>query len=152
MTSQPDLSQLLGDESPAIHFPDGLIGLEDWQNFTLVSHPEAGDLKLLQSLQDERMSLIVIDPRQVRDNYRITLSATDAEVLGYSSPPKSFDEQTGIYCIVSVQEEPFQVNVNLLGPIVINWQKQIGRQIILADSGYGARYKLSEAEAQTERG
>lgn len=150
MTSQPDLSKLLGDESPSIHFPDGLIGLETWQNFTLVSHPEAGDLKLLQSLQDERMSLIVIDPRQIEDNYKVSLNASDAEILGYQSP-HPVNEETGIYCIVSVQEEPFQVDVNLLGPIVVNWQKQIGRQIILADSGYDARYKLSGMETQTER-
>lgn len=151
MTSQPDLSELLGDESPAIHFPDGLIGLDDWQDFTLISHPEAGDLKLLQSVQNERMSLIVIDPRQVEDDYKISLSALDSEALGYSTVPKHFDEQTEVYCIVSVQEEPFQVDVNLLGPIVINWQKNIGRQIILADSGYDARYKLAEANTQTER-
>lgn len=148
MTSQPDLSKLLGDESPAINFPDGLIGLENWQNFTLVSHPEAGDLKLLQSSQDERMSLIVIDPRQIDDDYKVSLSVLDAEALQL---PHSIDDETGVYCIVSVQDDPFQVDVNLLGPILINWEKQIGRQIILADSSYDARYKLSGVEAQTER-
>lgn len=147
MTSQPDLSKLLGDESPVVNFPDGLIGLEDWKDFTLVSHPEAGDLKLLQSLQDERMSLIVIDPRQIEDDYKISLSALDAETLQL---PHSVDEETGVYCIVSVQDEPFQVDVNLLAPIVINWRTQIGRQVILADSSYDVRYKLSGAESQTE--
>lgn len=149
MTNEPDLSQLLGDESPPLHFPNGLIGLEDWQEFVLISHPEAGELRLLQSLQDDRMSLILMDPREVDTNYKITLTESDAHTLGYTGDyhqpmPKGLD----VYCILSVQDDPFFVTLNMLGPIIINWETGRGKQVVQANSNYNPRYPIAGTEPE----
>jgi flagellar assembly factor FliW len=49
------------------------------------------------------------------------------------------------YCILSVQEEPFKVTANLLGPLVVNWQTGLGRQVIQSDSTYAARFPITQA-------
>jgi len=145
--AETDLSQLLGDESPPLHFPGGLIGLEDWQEFALISHPEAGDLRLLQSLQNDRLSLILMDPRQINPNYKITLTEPDARALGFTGNYRQpMPEGVDVYCILSVQEEPFFVAVNMLGPIIINWEAKLGKQVVQASSNYNPRYPLAGSE------
>lgn len=121
----------LGEQSPTIEFPNGLIGCEEWRFFTLITHPAGGPLRLLQSLEDDRLSFIVVDPRDVVENYRV---------------PQAADDQAGIYCILSIQEEPFQVTANLLGPLVIDWENGQGQQHILTDTSYSPRHLITQAE------
>jgi len=147
MTTQldsPFLSEL-AEESNPIEFPAGLIGLDEWKRFVLVTHPDSGPLCLLQSLDDAHVSLIMADPRQIVSDYQLSLSEADLRALQFAGGQKTplFDGvKAGVYCILSVQAEPFNVTVNLLGPVVINWQSGLGRQVILSNSGYDLRFPL----------
>ncbi|MCL4294692.1 MAG: flagellar assembly protein FliW [Anaerolineae bacterium] len=136
----------LFEESKPIEFPAGLIGLNEWKHFVLVTHPDSGPLGLLQSLDDAPMSLIVVDPRQVVSDYQLSLSEADMQALqlpaGYKVPVLD-GGQAGVYCILSVQAEPFKVTANLLGPVVINWPAGLGRQVILSNSGYNPRFPIA---------
>lgn len=144
MSAQPDLNLLFGQESPPIQFPSGLIGFEEWKHFALITHPQGEPLRLLQSLDDERVTFIVADPRQIVSDYRFSLAEADFQALGYPaqtlavSQPDTMD----VYCILSVQEDPFGVTANLLGPLVVNWQTGLGIQLILSESGYDARHSV----------
>lgn len=140
MSTQAQFADLFGGtESPPVDFPDGLIGIDEWKQFLLIRHPAAGSLGLLQSLDDERVSLILADPRQLVPNYEVVLRDRERTLLQY-------DEASGValdvYCILSVQEEPLRVTANLLGPLVINWETRRGCQLILADSHYDPRYPV----------
>lgn len=148
MTAQPDLIVLSGpaEESQPIEFPAGLIGFDEWKHFIVVTHPDSGPLRLLQSLDDVRVSFIIADPHQIVSDYQILLSQADTESLQYPSgnhTPWLDETHSSIYCILSAQEEPFSVTANLLGPLVINWQTGLGRQVILSNSGYNPRYPLT---------
>lgn len=145
MTEQEDLASLLGEESKPIEFSKGLIGLEEWQQFVIITHPAGGPLRLLQSLQDQRMSLILANPYQITPNYKLTLSEADVAALQYAGKPGMVAdgaENLDVGCIISVQEEPFSVTANLLGPLVINTQTGLGVQVILAESAYSARHPI----------
>lgn len=148
MTTQLDptvMSEQVETSSP-IEFPAGLIGLEEWKHFIMVAHPESGPLGLLQSLDDSRMSLIVADPRQLVADYQVTLSEADIQALQLPAGQKQpvlDGEQASVYCILSVQAEPFNVSANLLAPVIINWQTGLGRQVILSNSGYHPRFPIA---------
>ncbi|NJN92585.1 MAG: flagellar assembly protein FliW [Anaerolineales bacterium] len=148
--SEPALSVELTEEGVSIEFPAGLIGLTEWKRFVLMKHPDGGPLCLLQSLEDTRLSFILADPRQIILDYQISLTQADLQALQllFNNNRKDWLQESvlSLYCILSVQEEPFFVTVNLLGPLVINWNAGIGRQIILSNSGYETRYTLYSAE------
>ncbi len=155
MTEHEETSSLLGDDVTPIEFSKGLIGLEEWRRFVMISHPAGGPLRLLKSLQDERMSLIVANPYQVMPTYKLTLSEADIKTLGYAGPPgvvESNHKTLDVSCIISVQEEPFGVTANLLGPLVVNKETGLGVQVILAESAYSARHPVVNpaASAKTE--
>jgi flagellar assembly factor FliW len=140
MTTQPDLTTTLGEESPTIEFPAGLVGFDEWKRFVLITHPSGGPLRLLQSLDDRRVSFLVASPYHVVPDYRLSLAEADTLALRLADPAAA-----DVYCILSVQEEPLTVTANLLGPLVVNWQAGLGQQVILADSGYGTRYPVVDA-------
>lgn len=152
MVTNPEstLSVELTEDSESIEFPSGLIGLVEWKRFALMKHPDGGPLCLLQSLEDTRLSFILADPRQIIPDYQISLSQPDLQalhLLDYNGRADWLED--GVlrpYCILSVQEEPFFVTANLLGPLVVNGRTGIGRQIILSNSGYETRYTLYHAE------
>jgi flagellar assembly factor FliW len=148
MTEQPDLTAILGEESQSIEFPAGLVGLEEWHKFVIISHPAGGTLRLLKSVEDPRVSFIVAAPNQIMAGYRLNLAHADADALRYAGKPGLVPEDEtdlAAYCILSVQEEPFKVTANLLGPLVVNWQTGLGRQVIQSDSTYAARFPITQA-------
>jgi flagellar assembly factor FliW len=148
MTTEFDLTPLLGEESQPIEFPAGLIGLEEWHRFVLIKHPAGEALRLLQSLEDDRFSLIVVDPKQIDSEYELVLSEADLELLQLSNKPEkteSDETDAGVYCILSVEEDPFNVTANLLGPLVINWRASLGRQVILSESNYTPRHPVTSS-------
>lgn len=147
MTTELDPTVLFEqvEERGPIEFPTGLIGLEEWKRFTLIAHPDSGPLCLLQSLDDSRVSLVVADPRELLPDYLISLAAADIQALQLPADqpePVLEGSQASVYCILSVQAEPFKVSANLLGPVIINWQAGLGRQVILSNSGYDPRFSL----------
>lgn len=152
MTTEKNAFLSLSKESQPIHFPQGLIGLEEWQQFVLISHPIGDPLRLLQSIEDERISFIVIDPSLVIDDYQVSLSISDAKVLQLPHQERLLrlngqqwaDSHLSLHCILSIQESPLFVTVNLLGPLVINHQTHVGRQIILSDGSYNSRHVLTQ--------
>lgn len=149
MTAQPDSMVLSGpaEESQPIEFPAGLIGFNEWKHFVVITHPDSGPLRLLQCLDDLRVSFIIADPHQIVSDYQIQLSEADIQSLQYpngSQIPWHDETHSSVYCILSVQEEPFSVTANLLGPLVVNWQTGVGRQVILSNSGYNPRYLLAD--------
>jgi flagellar assembly factor FliW len=151
MTNKPDFDSLLGQESRPIEFATGLIGFEDWKRFVMVTHPACEPLRLLQSLDDERVSFIIADPRQIVPDYRLVLSEVDAQALQYQGEHTlhaSWPEGLDVYCILSVQEEPLSVTANLLGPLIVNWQADFGQQVILSDSNYDPRHPVAGHSAQ----
>ena len=150
MTIQLETNVLFDKEHLLVHFPDGLIGLEEWRHFIIVTPQPEEPFRLLQAVDDERFSLIVIDPRHIVADYEVILTKADA--LALSNPDGPYDLQLNdpdmeVYCILSIQAEPFDVTANLLGPLVINRQTGLGRQVILSDSKYNPRHPVTGQSA-----
>jgi flagellar assembly factor FliW len=146
MSEQIDLAPYLGNESPPVEFPGGLIGFSEWTRFVLCTHPAGGPLHLLQSLEDERVSLIVADPAHILSGYRVSMSEADAHTIEYAGAAdlsEPWPPDIAVYCILSVQDEPFTVTANLLGPLVINLSTGLGRQLVLSESGYDSRHPVT---------
>ena len=56
---------------------------------------------------------------------------------------KLTDASNGILTLVVVNIspiEPFEVTANLLGPLIINVQKRLGKQIVLSNPQYSHRH------------
>lgn len=116
-----------------ITFPDGLIGLEQYKEFTLEEVPGQERFHALRSTADPDFTLVVTRPFWFKPDYAFDLPDACAARLG--------DGPVDVYVTVTLASRPADITVNLLGPLVINHATARGMQVI-ADGPYTTRHKL----------
>lgn len=118
-------------------FPQGLVGLPELTRFALLAG--AAPLRWMQSLDDPDTALVVIDAEQVIADYEIGPAADDLTLV--------LDEDgvavLSVLLVVTVpRERPEQATVNLMAPLVVNPDRRVGVQAMLADH-YPLRHPLA---------
>ena len=122
-----------------INLPAGLMGFSEVKALELIHNVDELPFRWLRSTEDHGLAFIVIQPDGLIQDYQLELSDEDAEDLGISGPDEAM-----ILNIVTVRPEcPGEATVNLIGPIVINRETGIGRQVIPRNfHDYSARHPL----------
>jgi flagellar assembly factor FliW len=126
-----------------VTFPEGIPGLAGAQGFVILRPDEMEPIAVLQSIEDEHVSLPVIPVHAVAADYTLTLSAEDRATLR-AAP----DQDPGAFVCLAVLILPGAITpaaCNLLAPIVINPASMRGKQIVQVDSGYPALQPLEAA-------
>lgn len=122
----------------ALHFPDGLPGLPDLENFVIVELRDDGAFQQLQSLDDIEVSMIVCVPWLFFPDYAPVLSDVEQSELGLESADDAI-----LFVPVSFDSETHQVFINLLGPFVVNAKTRVGRQLVLTGTDYSTRTPIA---------
>lgn len=118
-----------------IHFPRGLIGLENYRDFILTALPDQTLFWLMQSLEDEHFGLVVTNPFSFMSDYEFQIDETQREQVGDYTDLE-------IFVTVNVASTPEKITANLMGPIVLNPSNGIGVQVLVANKKYTAQYNL----------
>ena len=125
-----------------IIFPEGIPGLSGKQGFVILRAEEMAPIAVLQSVDDEHVSLPVIPVHAVLPDYRLELSDEDRATL-QAGPAQ---DAAGLVCLAVLvlpgAENP--AACNLLAPIVINPASRLGKQVVQAGSAYSALQPLGE--------
>jgi len=125
----------------ALHFPDGLPGLPDLENFVIVELREDGAFQQLQSLDNTNVSMIVCVPWLFFPDYAPVLSDVEQAELGLET-----SEEAVLFVPVSIDPETRQIFLNLLGPFVVNSTTRKGRQLVLTGTSYTTRTPIELPE------
>lgn len=137
---QNQKTSLSFDEKNMIIFQEGLFGFEEFKQFLPVSMEENSDAILcLQSVEEETLSFIVMNPFLFSPGYQPEVSEADKEAL------KAEKEENLSYYVLCVVKEPLEEStVNLKCPIVVNAMTRQARQVILESDRYELRHTLKE--------
>jgi flagellar assembly factor FliW len=129
--------------SQEIQFEQGLPGFEQYHQFTLLELELDLPIpvRLLKSLYNEHISLLVVNPFHFYPNYEWDLPDHVQQELRITTP-----EDMEVWSVIILPTRATDATINLLAPIIINPQHQIGRQLILHNSGYSNRHPLFVAE------
>jgi len=109
------------EENNIITFNKGIPGFNELKKFILLDLQEYEPFKLLQSLEDDEISLIVTSPYEFFKEYEIKLSEETIKNLKIDSP-----EQVMILTTVTLNSDVKKITTNLQGPIVINTSNNFG--------------------------
>lgn len=118
-----------------ITFPEGLVGLKEYQQFIIKSIPEQEAFLLLQSTEEENFGLVITPPFWFKPDYELELADDYVGKLGDK-------EALEVFAVVTLADTPQKVTANLLGPIVLNRKTGIGFQVIVPDRGYTVKHKI----------
>jgi flagellar assembly factor FliW len=126
------------DDEATIFFPEGLPGFEHLKKFVIINRL---DLELpvcwLQSIENEELAFVLIDPFYVDKDYDIDIDDKEIEVI----EAKGSDEIL-IYSIVVVPKDLRKMTANLRAPVLVNMKKKLGKQVVLNDTKYNLKYRV----------
>ena len=127
------------DDEKIIHFPGGIIGFPDLQDFALIHDEEKGTetIHWMQSLQEPAFAMPVMDPLIVRSDYNPEVDDELLKPIGELQP-----EEVLVMVTVTVPSDLTKMSVNLKGPIIINVVEKKACQIIIDGEGYAVKFPI----------
>lgn len=127
-----------------ITLSSGLIGLPEIQSLEVVRNPENWPFITLRSPEPGGLQFLAIEPHDFVPNYTLELNDIDTETLELTRV-----EDALVFNIVTVHStEPQFVTTNLIGPVVINRNTRVAKQVIITNSDqYSARHVLVDERA-----
>ena len=133
-------------EEHIITIPAGLCGFEDYTTFALYDstyHP----FVWLQSLQNENLAFLMIDPFLVCDDYETDIDDKELKKIDIEDPG-----DVRVMTLVTAPGDGNPVTANLMGPLIINKRNRKAMQVIVDDSRWSTKYKLLEGLEKRQRG
>jgi flagellar assembly factor FliW len=127
--TQSVVGPLQVEETSVIEFPEGILGFSSLRQFVLVEYENSDPFKWLQCLSDPELALPVVDPLRIFPDYSDSPAAED---LASVQAESAADVVTFVVAIIP--KDPLESTVNLKAPVIVNFKKMIGRQIILESS------------------
>lgn len=112
------------EEDLVLSFPDGLVGFPGPREFALVPHSPESPFLWLQDLKDGTLAFPVTALDLPDSAGPTLLTAEERKQLGLAP-----GENPRLLGVVSVSNG--QIRMNRLGPIAVNIEKHVGRQLVL---------------------
>ena len=123
------------DPHRIITMPKGMLGFAQHKEFALIVTGQDSPFYWLQSVSEPALAFVVCDPTPFAPEYRIALKADDQELLGVKGP----DEAT---VLVVCNKMDDLLTGNLQGPIAVNPQTRVAKQLVLNDKRWSTRHPL----------
>jgi flagellar assembly factor FliW len=132
-------------EDKFIHFPLGLLGFETQQRFLLIDSDEAAPMRWLLAVDEPDLAFLVVEPTMFFPDYAFPFASEDYKLLGMVE-----GEEVVVACLVVIPSNPAEMTINLMGPLVINAERRIGKQVVLHDGNYSTRERLIPDNSMAE--
>lgn len=128
-------------EDSEIHFIRQIFGFEEYSDYYLIEMKDLENFYWLQSKQEAGLAFVVINPKIFKPDYELEIDQVDLNLLEPESP-----EDLVNLVIVNIPENPANMTLNLLGPIIINAKKRVAIQAISNRNDYETKYRVFPAE------
>lgn len=125
------------EEKDVITFKKGILGFEDLKKFFLVDLEGLEPFKILHSIEDENIGMVVISPFDFFKEYEIKLNEDTIKNLNIKS-----QEEVKLINTVTLNSDYNKITTNLQGPIIINISNNLGEQIVVDNSKYKVKQPL----------
>ena len=128
---------LVYSKDDILTFPSGIPGFEKARQFVIVSIPEYAPFDWLVCVDGSQLRFAIINPMLFSPEYSPAIIKEQLEDLEIRRP-----EDILLYSIVTIRENPLESTANMVGPLIINREKRIGKQIIIDDDRYSTQEPL----------
>jgi flagellar assembly factor FliW len=132
--------QLEVPEDKLVTMERPILGFEGLTQFCLIEVEELSPFLWLQSTENPTAAFLVVNPSVFFPRYRIEINPKEIAELRVKRV-----ESIETYVIVTVPEDPKGISANLQGPILINTENSLAKQLILVNSDYEVRHSIMEA-------
>jgi flagellar assembly factor FliW len=124
-------------EDSVLRFNEGLIGFNDCKSFVLLESEGIAPFRRLQSTEREDVGFLVLDTAYLTKEFLSFVPERDWESIDLTNPAARL---AFVICIIG--PSPAESTGNLQAPLIINYTKMTGRQVILSETGLSSRQPL----------
>lgn len=125
-------------ESEVLLMPEGLLGFQELTRFTLLKDPDQEPFLWLQSLEDAGIAFVVVNPFIFFPGYEIQVKTQELQSIELNDLAHA-----EILTIVTIpSENPHDLTTNLRGPLVVNTEANLAKQLVLIDDLYHTKHYL----------
>ena len=117
-----------------------ILGFESLRSFCLVEIRDLSPFLWMQSTENPSVAFLVVNPLVFFPDYRIEINSNEIAELKVREA-----ELIETYVIVTVPDDPQGMSVNLQGPILINTENRLAKQLVLVDSNYRVKHYVMRA-------
>lgn len=131
------------DEKKVLEFPNGIIGFEDFKKYAILydeQNEEEKRISWLQSLEEPKLALPVIDPLAIMSEYTPMIEDELLKPLGDPA-----DEDLLVLLAMTVPSDMTKVTANMKAPFIINAVTCKGAQIIVDNADYPVKFNVYES-------
>ncbi|WP_435167115.1 flagellar assembly protein FliW [Paenibacillus glycanilyticus] len=121
-------------------FDNGIPGFEHLQQFVLSEVEGEMPVRLMQSVEDENITLLIASPFFFYNDYEWDLPDSVVQELKLDD-----EKDVEVWSVVTLNKDPNKSTINLLAPIVLNKTTKRGKQHIIHDHAYSSRAPLYQA-------
>jgi flagellar assembly factor FliW len=86
---------------------------------------------------------LIVEPKMIIKDYKLDVNKKELTDIDIKT-----DDDVLLFSIVTIYDNPQNITVNLLGPLVINRFKHIGKQIISQNDSYSVRHPLFNGKGE----
>ncbi|MBR5422103.1 MAG: flagellar assembly protein FliW [Lachnospiraceae bacterium] len=125
------------DDEKLIHFPNGIVGFPELQDFALIHDSEKENqpgIRWMQSVQEPNFAMPVVDPLVAKEDYNPSVDDDQLKTIGECEEPL-------VLVTITVPSDLKKMSVNLKAPMIINVDSRKAVQVILEDE-YDVKYYI----------
>jgi flagellar assembly factor FliW len=131
--------KITAEEGQVVRLPEGIIGFPEWTRYILLHHREGSPFRWFQSVENQDLAFVLMNPLDLVSDYDLDLSAEDSRLLQLEQPAA---EIQALVVVNISRQPPGEITANLLAPVVINSEKKIGKQVVLYQTDYSVRHPV----------
>ena len=131
----------IGDEK-IIHFESGIMGFEEYKDFTILYDSEAEKkpfFSWLQCVTKKSLAFPVVNPLNVIKDYNPVVEDALLEPLGELK-----DEDIVLLVFATIPKDVKDASVNMKAPVIVNAANGKAIQVILEKGDYKIKHKIIE--------
>lgn len=128
------------EDDSVLTFPSGLLGFQESRRYVMLDHDTEAPFKWLQSLDDQALAFVIIDPDLLLTDYHI---GVPGDVLTEVQGSEEDDLSTAVILTIP-SEDPGRMTANLRGPLLMNRRTKLCKQLVLSDE-FPTRHPLFPA-------
>ncbi len=124
-----------------------ILGFENLKRYCLIEREDCEPFLWYQSIEDPAAAFPVVNPLLFCPDYKIEVNPREIEEL-HIRDVKSVET----YTIVTIPADPANMTINLQGPILINTETCLAKQLVLVNSGYDVKYYVMRGTSKQDAG
>ena len=135
--NNPDFIVEVNEEN-LIHFDYGIPGFEELKKFAIVDIEEYSPFLLLHSVEDYNIAMIVLNTGLLDLEEDFKIPEKKLKELNNNK-----EHEVGVFLILKITGSDKQITANTKAPVLINFQNQRGRQIILDNENLSMDFPIT---------